>query len=58
MTSPWRSSTKNVGGTAGVYLIETDFANTPRYLRRLSGNTSTPPRLAMAVRPLRRRAGQ
>jgi len=34
---------KTSGELLGVYLIETDFANTPRYLRRLSGNTSTPP---------------
>ncbi|ASF47438.1 hypothetical protein CEK71_15970 [Methylovulum psychrotolerans] len=33
---------KTSGELLGVYLIESDFANTPRYLRRLSGNTSAP----------------
>ncbi|WP_190303245.1 RHS repeat-associated core domain-containing protein [Methylomonas rhizoryzae] len=33
---------KTDGSLAAIYYIETDFANTPRYLRRASGNLSQP----------------
>ncbi|WNB76611.1 RHS repeat-associated core domain-containing protein [Methylomonas koyamae] len=33
---------KSDGSLAAVYFIETDFTNTPRYLRRASGNLSQP----------------
>ncbi|WP_150047093.1 RHS repeat-associated core domain-containing protein [Methylomonas rhizoryzae] len=33
---------KTDGSLAAIYYIETDFANTPRYLRRAAGNLSQP----------------
>jgi len=42
-TSPLAVVDQNSNGSlAALYFIETDFANTPRYLRRASGNLNQP----------------